>query len=102
MYRSEATDAGGRFALGELPAGSYGLSIETAEGGGFLEAYGIEEDQPLESYRDTSLEPKAPPPPLRQPKLRSIAEAGGRHWKQTYRGLGGPPVSGAQPPPEKS
>jgi hypothetical protein len=31
-YRSEATDEAGRFALKGLPAGSYGLAVETDEG----------------------------------------------------------------------
>lgn len=80
--------------------------IETADGGGIIEAYNFRddfsEDQPLESYRHRSLEPTAPPPPLREPKLRSIAEAGGLHWEETYQGLGAPPPQGqpaGSPPP---
>ena len=72
---------------------------QTQQGG----RYGAEDDQPLASSR-ADIEPAAPPPPLREPATRSIAEAGGRHWLKDYTGLGagsGQPATqtaGASPP----
>jgi hypothetical protein len=54
--------------------------VETRPGTGVFEAYGAMDDQPLESVR-TAGEPKAPPPPLREPPSRSIAQVGGYHWE---------------------
>ena len=69
---------------------------QTQQGG----RYGAEDDQPLASSR-ADIEPAAPPPPLRDPAARSIAEAGGRHWLEDYTGLGPesdqPKTQGASP-----
>jgi translation initiation factor IF-2 len=48
--------------------------------GGVFEAYGAQDDQPIESLRPAA-EPSSRPPALREPPKRGIGEAGGVHWE---------------------
>jgi hypothetical protein len=79
--------------IGELTAPD---PVETAEGGAVMEAYGVDDDKPLESSGG-ALEPGSPalppPPPLRDPEPRSIADLGGRAWAAEPE----PPTSPAPP-----
>jgi hypothetical protein len=56
---------------------------ETEPSRGVIEAYGAQDDQPLESARQADL-PTTLPPPLRDPVPRSIADLGGRHWLEGF------------------
>ncbi|HKZ91342.1 MAG TPA: hypothetical protein VJZ50_04325, partial [Candidatus Limnocylindrales bacterium] len=91
-----------RSRVGELSAQR---PVETQRGSGAFQAYGSMDDQPLESVR-TAGEPKSPPPPLREPPRRSIAQAGGYHWEhglsgadRVPEGAGAPYSSGGPPMP---
>ena len=76
--------------IGELTARD---PRETEHGGGAaFEVYGAMDDQPLESVRRAD-EPKAPPPPLREPRRRSIAEVGGLHWTDGLTGVPDPEIA---------
>lgn len=72
--------------------------VETADGGGLVEAYGFDDDKPLASTQTVST-PAVTPPPLREPERRSISQIASRHWtdgQQAPTTTAPPPAS---PPP---
>jgi hypothetical protein len=79
--------------------------IETAAGGAVMEAYGVDDDKPLESSGgsvEPGLPPLPPPPPMRDPEPRSIADLGGRAWAEEPEPRTSPappaPLAGPAPP----
>jgi hypothetical protein len=75
--------------------------VESADGGGLVEAYGFDDDKPLASTQDVAT-PAVPPPPLREPVRRSISQLTSRHWTdgpQPPAATAAPPASPALPAP---
>ena len=100
--------------------------IETQAGGSVMEAFGDDDDQPLEMSRSSGQTPDStrgqttappPPPPMRDPTPRGIAAVGGRQWTdepdpppplpppppvQAGPPQAGPPQADAPPPPPQT
>ena len=71
--------------------------VESQKGGGVVDAFAAQDDQPVESARAVG-GAKPVPPPIREPVKRGISEIGGQDWRSSLPTCAGDPDEAARRP----